>query len=38
MIVLNYNYIAKEMLSEGPNPEYSMKKTLSNKTIKKENK
>ena len=31
MIVLNYDYIIKEMLSEVPNPEYSMKKKLSNK-------
>ena len=36
MIVLNYDYIDKEMLSEVPNPGYSMKKKLSNKTIKKE--
>tara|TARA_R100001530_G_scaffold14_1_gene41 strand:+ start:683 stop:811 length:129 start_codon:yes stop_codon:yes gene_type:complete len=34
MIVLNYDYIGKEMLSEVPNPGYSMKKKLSHKKEK----
>ena len=37
MIVLNYDYSIKEMVSEVPKPEYSRKKKLSNKTIERNN-